>query len=215
MRTIFVSILGIFFLCFTAQLTVAQDQKAIKILNDSKSKMEGMADFTANFKYSVKAATRNAATKTGKIKYKKGKFRITLPDQEMICDKRKIWVYMKKDNEVNVSPYDKDSGIDIEQIFKTYQNSAKARYTGEESIGAIACHKIEIATTDKKLDYNQVKLWINTKTNFLEKATLVDRRQTATTYEFSNVKTNNGFTDKEFEFNTAKYPGVKVYDESN
>ena len=122
---------------------------------------------------------------------------------------------MKKDNEVNVSPYDKDSGIDIEQIFKTYQNSAKARYAGEENVGAIACHKIEIATTDKKLDYNQVKLWINTKTNFLEKATLVDRRQTSTTYEFSNVKTNNGFTDKEFEFNTAKYPGVKVYDESN
>ncbi|MFN0201676.1 MAG: LolA family protein [Bacteroidia bacterium] len=222
MRNYVVYFLGLFtFMMLFTQNATAQtvqgDEKAIKILNASKSKFETMGDFTASFKYSLAGATQSAAkaTKQGKIKYKKGKFRITLPDQEMFCNKKKIWVYMKSDNEVNVSHYGGgDAGIDIEAIFKSYQNGAKAAYSGQENINGMACHRIDLASTNKKLDYNQAKLWINTKTNFLEKVTLVDRRQTQTTYEFSNVKMNNGLSDKEFEFNAAAYPKVKVYDET-
>jgi outer membrane lipoprotein-sorting protein len=212
---------SVFFLCVFALLfgnyASAQDAKATEVLKASEAKFNGMADFAANFKYSLQnpAAKGSGASKQGKIKYKKGKFRVEMTDQDLYCDKHKLWVYIKADKEVNVTPYEGSDGLDIETIFKSYKQNAKARYEGEKAVNGIACHQIYIASSDPKSDYNQVRLWINTKSNFLEKAELTDRRQVKTIYEFSNVKANNGFSDNEFRFDVAKNPGVKVYDETN
>lgn len=192
----------------------AQAQDAAVILKNAKTKLDGMADFTANFKYTISGSS-SKATKAGKIKYKKGKFRVEMADQEWYCDQKKLWIFLKKDNEVNITSYDPTEGLDIEQIFKTYQQSAKARYDGEESVHSVACHKIFIASSSAKSEYNQVKLWINKSNHFLEKAELTDRRQVKTIYEFTNMKANNSFSDNEFRFDSAKHPGVKVYDETN
>lgn len=207
------SILCMWILSVTQLNAQTGDAKAVAILKTSKTKLDGMADFAANFKYSlVNPAKKGIASKQGKIKYKKGKFRVEMADQELYCDKSKLWVFLKKDNEVNVTPYDAGEGLDIESIFKSYQANSKARYEGEESVNGVMCHKIYIAGSG---EYNQVRLWINKTSSFLEKAELTDRRQVKTTYEFSNVKSNNGFSDTEFRFDVAKHPNVKVYDETN
>lgn len=214
MRNLF-AILSLFVvLSFSYSSAIAQDEKATSILKTAKSKLDGMSDFTANFKYTL-SGTSTKASKSGKIKYKKGKFRVEMPDQDLFCDQKKMWVFLKKDNEVNVSSYDATEGLDIEQIFKTYQQSAKARLEGEESIHSIACFKVFIAAANAKSDYNQVRLWINKASHYLEKAELTDRRQVKTIYEFTNIKTNNSFPDSDFRFDSAKHPGVKVYDETN
>lgn len=196
---------------------IAQDAKASEVLKASEAKFNGMADFAANFKYSLQnpSAKGSGASKQGKIKYKKGKFRVEMTDQDLYCDKSKLWVYIKADKEVNVTPYEGSDGLDIETIFKSYKQNAKARYEGEKVINGIACHQIFIASSDPKSDYNQIRLYINTKSSYLEKAELTDRRQVKTIYEFSNIKANNGFSDNEFRFDVAKNPGVKVYDETN
>ncbi|MBX7242785.1 MAG: outer-membrane lipoprotein carrier protein LolA [Bacteroidia bacterium] len=193
----------------------AQDEKANTVLKTAKAKLEGMNDFTASFKYTLSGPNAKNASKSGKIKYKKGKFRVEMGDQELYCDKNKLWVFLKNDNEVNVTPYDANDGLDIEQIFKTYQQASKAKYEGDETVHNIACFKIYIASTSSKSDYNQVRLWINKNSHYLEKAELTDRRQVKTIYEFSNIKTNNGLSDNEFRFDVAKHPGVQVYDETN
>ncbi len=208
-------ILTIFSLMILASNTAsAQDEKANTVLKTAKAKLEGMNDFTASFKYTLSGPSAKAS-KSGKIKYKKGKFRVEMGDQELYCDKNKLWVYLKNDNEVNVTPYDANDGLDIEQIFKTYQQTSKAKYEGDETIHSVACYKIYIATTSSKSDYNQVRLWINKSSHHLEKAELTDRRQVKTIYEFSNIKANNGLPDSEFRFDVAKHPGVQVYDETN
>lgn len=209
----FIAIVSLF-IAFTFAHSSASAQDASTILKTAKAKLDGMNDFTANFKYTLSGSSTKA-TKAGKIKYKKGKFRVEMPDQELFCDQKKMWVFLKKDNEVNVTSYDATEGLDIEQIFKTYQQSAKARLEGEETVHSIACFKVYIANASAKSDYNQVRLWINKSTHYLEKAELTDRRQVKTIYEFTNMKANNSFPDSDFRFDTAKHPGVKVYDETN
>ncbi|MDX2285202.1 MAG: outer membrane lipoprotein carrier protein LolA [Bacteroidia bacterium] len=193
----------------------AQDTKATNVLNASKSKLESLGDFAATVKYTVDnpASAQKAPSKTGKLKYKRGMYVLMLDDQEIYCNKITQWVYLKKDKEVNITAYDPREAVSLESVFTIYKANGKPRYEGAETLHGVACHKVYIALADPKVEYNQARLWINQQTNLLEKITLTDRRQTSTTYEFFEVRTNQGLGDGDFSFNPAKVPGLKVYDE--
>jgi outer membrane lipoprotein-sorting protein len=191
------------------------DDKAAQILQASQAKLESLKDFSANFRYSIASTSgsQKAATKAGKIRYKKGMYAILLDDQEVYCDKVTQWVYLKKNNEVSIMNNDPQESVTVESLFKLYKANGKSRYDGTETVHGVSCHKIYLALSDRSIEYNQAYLWINTKTQMLEKATLIDRRQTSTTYEFSEIKTNLGLADGDFRFQPSKYAGIRVYDE--
>ena len=192
-----------------------QDEKAKRILDDSKAVFESLKDFSATFSYSLSNATMKSAEvkKFGKIKYKKGMYFIQFGDQEIYCDLESQWIYLSESNEVNIIAYDPEESVSIESIFSVYSDGVQTRYDGQETLQGHQCHKIFLASTDRGQDYNQAYLWINARTKILEKATLIDRRQTRTTYEFSKIKTNTGLTSAAFVFNPKGHPGVDIYDE--
>ena len=192
-----------------------QDDKAKQILDDSKAVFESLKDFSASFSYSLSNATMKSAEvkKVGKIKYKKGMYFIQFGDQEIYCDLQSQWIYLSDANEVNIIAYDPEESVSIESIFSVYSDGVQTRYDGTETLQGHPCHKIFLASRDRNLDYNQAYLWINTRTKILEKASLIDRRQTRTTYEFSKIKTNTGLSQSAFVFNPSVHPGVDIYDE--
>ncbi|MDX2250194.1 MAG: outer membrane lipoprotein carrier protein LolA [Bacteroidia bacterium] len=183
------------------------------ILSESKAKLESLDDFSAGFKYSITNPNMRPVAKNGSIKYKKGKYVISLDDQKIFCNSKTLWIYLPEVNEVSIMSYTEDEGINVESIFKIYESSTKSRYEGENEIHGVVCHKIFMAIQSDELDYNQAYVWINKKTKFLEKVVLVDRKQTQTIYEFYDIKTNVGFGDVEFEFDPKQYRGVNIYDE--
>ncbi|MEM6262996.1 MAG: outer membrane lipoprotein carrier protein LolA [Bacteroidota bacterium] len=207
------SIFALFAVAFTTQ-----DSKADKILKESKSTFDKLSDFSADFTYGLGSQdptnnSRISVQKTGGLKYSKGKYAIVMEDQEIYCDGTTMWIYLPEDEEVNVMECDPEEGIDIESIFKLYQGSSKSRYDGVEKLNGHDCHRIFLSTLDKELEFNQVMVWINTKTSLLEKAVTINRRQTKTTYIFSNIETNQGLGQKAFSFDIASHPDVAVYDE--
>lgn len=193
------------------------EDPAEKILQDSKVKFESLKDFSASFQFSIQNINtrRDAFTKSGQIKYKKGKYFIGLDNEEIYFNGETQWVYLTDDKEVNIMTYDSDDAPSIELIFEIYSaTNVKPRYDGEEKINGNVCHKIYIASTDKSVEYNQVKLWINKSTKLLEKMVLLDRNQTTTTYLFSNIETDTGMSDNDFQLEIAKLPSdIEIYDE--
>lgn len=193
------------------------EDPAVKILQDSKVKFESLKDFSASFQFSIQNINtrRDVFTKSGKIKYKKGKYFIGLDNEEIYFNGETQWVYLTDDKEVNIMTYDSDDAPSIELIFEIYSTTnVKPRYDGEEKINGNTCHMIYIASTDKSVEYNQVKLWINKSTKLLEKMVLLDRNQTTTTYLFSNIKVNTGMSDGDFQLEIAKLPSdIEIYDE--
>lgn len=192
-----------------ASTTFAQDNpKARKIVEDSKVKFEGLKNFTADFVYSLENPS-NAATnvsKTGKIYYSKGKYAIIMEDQEIYCDLESMWIYLPEDYEVNILEYDPEEGFSLEEVFGLYGAKSTARYDGVEG----QLHKIFMAVKDESLEFNQVRLWINAKTELLEKAVTTNRMQTRTTFEFKNIKTNEPMADTKFQFDTANFDGTVI-----
>ncbi|RMG64586.1 MAG: outer membrane lipoprotein carrier protein LolA [Bacteroidetes bacterium] len=206
------AILGSSFLLFNG--FVAFQSSADRILEESKTTLRSLNDFSADFTYELaNPGMRNAVSKTGSLKYKQGKYVIKMDDQEIYCDLETLWIYLSEDNEVNIMDYDPEEGMDVESIFNLYETSSQARYQGEKTVNGAACHHIYLAIKDADLEYNQAYLWINKQTKMLQKISLVNRTQTTTTYEFRNMETNTGLTDAAFRFDVAAHSGVDVYDE--
>lgn len=190
-------------------------QDAEKILQAMEKKFENAEDISGVFKYGIGNYNKRTAEQKGDFILKKGdKFFIQLNGQKIYCDGEKQWVYFIEDNEVNVMTFDPDEGVNIDQVFSLYKSNANPRYDGEEEVHDVNCHKIYLAFNDKTLEYNQAVLWINKRNNNLEKAVTIDRMQTQTTYEFIEMKFNQGFPDTQFVFEVNDYPGVVVYDET-
>lgn len=191
----------------------AQDTKAEKIIAQSQTKLEGMKDFAADFSYKIENPNMtNPVMRDGKIKYKAGKFVIQLADQEVYCDGVTQWIFLPSDCEVTIMDYDPEEPW-VESIFQIYEASSESRYDGEETIHGVKCHRIFVAIKDPNLEFNQAIVWINTKTNFLEKTALIDRRQTRSIYEFSSVAMDQGLSNLDFRFDVDAHPKCEVFDE--
>ena len=212
-QTIILSLLLVVFLVFTG--FTGGDEKADKVLKGSKAKMETLKDFSAEILYEISSPRSRSISKTLKVKYKKeNKYVILMEDQEIYCDGTKLWLYIP-DEEVTILNYDpEDELMSLETILGVYEANSVSRYDGMEKVHGVNCHKIFLAVKDASLDYNQAMVWVNSSTQLLEKVSLIDRKQTQTTYELSNIKTNMGMPDSDFRFDHKKYPDIPVYDET-
>ncbi len=202
---------------FSSSFATGPDDKAARILEESKKAFESLNDFATNFTYVIQNKRMNnaPAPRQGQLKYSKGMYAILLSDQEIYCNLDNVWLYIKDEDapEVSIMDYDKSESFNIEGIFDLYKHGSKAKYIGQESVDGSSCHKIYVAVNDPKLGYNQATVWINARTNLPVKVMLKDRNQTETIYQFSNFEKNRGFTHKDFEFNVSNFNG-DVYDET-
>ncbi|MEM7655396.1 MAG: outer membrane lipoprotein carrier protein LolA [Bacteroidota bacterium] len=186
-----------------------------EILQKSKAELESLQDLTAQFTYQIESPQmKQAIAKKGALKYKGGMYQIDLPGQKIYCDAQTMWIYLVDDLEVNILEYDPEDALSPESIFQIYETSAKSRYEGEETVHGVKSHKIFLAIQDERLDYNQAYVWINKRSNLLEKMSVINRNQTTTTYEFSQIKTNSGYDRNDFVLQVESLPAdVEVYDE--
>mgnify|MGYP006269278903 CR=1 FL=1 len=190
---------------------VAPQDDADAILQASKAKLQAVQDFSADFIIELaNPAMDNPVTQEGSFKYKSGMYTLKLDGQEIYCDKNKTWVYISEVNEVEVSDYNPEDAQNIESIFQLYETNADARYDGVEKVGGTNCDKVFLAIKGGDLDYNQAYLYIERGSKLPRKVMLIDRRQTRTTYVFSDMKTNQGLSPAAFRFNEQEYPGVDV-----
>ncbi len=210
-HTITLVLITLFSVCLGA---FAQDATATKILNDSKAKFDKLKDFSADFVYSLENPSNpnTNVSKSGKLYYAKGKYTVILEDQEIYCDGKTIWIHIPGDEEVTILDNDSEEGFSIQSIFSLYEQGSKARYDGPQTIEGKPMHKIYIAATDKNLEFNQAKVWINRDTKLLEKAVVTNRRQINTIYQFNNIKMDQNLPATTFVFDTSKFAG-DVYDE--
>lgn len=198
-----------FFLYLLTPMMSGQDDSATEILKKSQATLESLQDFSSNILYVITNPNMpKAIPKTGKVKYKEGKYALVLSDQEIYCDLEKLWIYLKDDGEgeVEVMKYEPEEGGPLGSVLSVYQTNAKAVLKGSEEIKGRKCLKIYLTNQDPSLDYNEAQVWIDEETLLLAKATLLDRKKTTTIFEFTNIKTNVGFPDSDFQLTKDEVP---------
>jgi outer membrane lipoprotein carrier protein len=203
-------------LLFGSLLLAQVDPKADNLIKRSRKKLRSLESFTVQFSYQVENkadTTQKRISKSGTLRYRprQNKFAVDMGDLLIVCDGQTIWQYLKKENEVTITPYNPKEGFSLDRIFRIYDQDMKVRLDKSETYKGQTIHKISLFPISDTTDYFRVEVWISEATELPQRIKFSHRDGTVVEYELKNFQVVS-LPDSEFVFDTRKYPGISVVD---
>ena len=217
MKKLFSFIIICSVLCSATGISYAQDAKAKAILDALSKKTKSYGSIKADFSYKMETADKKPGdTQEGTIYLKGNKYKLEIANQEVICDGKSVWTYLREANEVQVNTMPApgtDDAITPANIFTMYEKGFKYKYEGEKAEGGKTIQTITLHPADPKTKpYHSVKLFIDKGANQLSSIKIFGKDGTTTTYTVKNFSANPALQDNLFIFSTAQHPKVEVID---
>ncbi len=194
------------------------DAAAKALLDKVRKKYEGYQTLEMSFALELETPGQKTADKqTGTFKSKGDKkYRLDMDEQLILSDGTATWVYLKKNNEVQINDADvkgEQSLISPRELMKIYQ---KGEYlyalAGEETVGGKLCQQVEFKPVKKSSDYSKLRLSIDKKTNQLVAVKAFAKDGGRYTFTVTWQAGDKSIEDGLFVWDGAKFPGVRVED---
>lgn len=194
------------------------DPAAQKVLDKIRKKYEGYKTLEASFALNIEVPGQNQDLQKGTIAQDgDSKFRLDMDQQVIVSDGTTTWVYLKKNNEVQINdadPKDTESGfLTPKSLLKRYQ---KGDYlyavTDKTSEGGKLLTHIEFKPKDKSSEYSKLRVSIDEKAGSIQSVKAFAKDGSRYTFSISKLAPNKQFAADHFTFDVKKYPGVKVED---
>ncbi len=180
--------------CLTSLALAQYDPKALETLDAMSKKYQAIPSFEANISYMLTNDVEKISEEfKGKITVKGNKFRLVLPEQEVINNGMYVWTYLPEAKEVNVDKAENDSDeINPSRIYDIYKKGFKYLYLADKTEGGVVCEEIDLVPENKNAQYFKIKMMINKKDKSIQSWTMFDK------------------SGNRFKFDPKKYPGVEV-----
>ncbi len=190
------------------------DKKAKDILTAVSAKYKGFKALKADFTYTLDNPTAKIKeTQSGTIILSGAKYRLNVAGQEVICDGKTSWTYMKEAKEVQINTVDPtDDGIKPSEIFTMYEKGFLYKFIDEKIVAGKAQQNIELTPTDKTKEFFKVKLTIDKSSKQIIKSIIYDKSGNRYTYAIKAFVANPAINASTFSFDAKKYPGIEVVD---
>lgn len=192
------------------------DPKAKKLLDALKKDYNSYKAIEVSFELILELTGQSKETQTGKLIQQGEKYYVSLADQEIFCDGKSLWLYLKSMKEAQLN--NAESGISEDfvspkDMLRMYENGKYAyAITGEVVENGTNVTQIEFKPLDKKSPYSKLRLSINKKTNKAASLKIFSKDGSRYTLNVKNILPNKAYTADVFVFNAKKYPGVRVED---
>jgi len=211
MKKLIFSLLAAF---LTITASAQYDPKALQILEAMSKKYQSIAAFEANIAYTLSNDVEKVNEEfKGKITVKGDKFRLALPEQEVINNGSTIWTYLPEAKEVNIDNYDPTSqDVNPSKIYEIYKKGFKYLYLQDKTEGGVVCEEIDLVPEKKDAQYFKIKMFINKKDKSIQSWTMFDKGGNRYKYTIAKFNPNVKVDDSFFNFDPKKYPGVEVID---
>ncbi len=208
------TLLAVFLLVLVKYTFAQYDPKALEILEAMGAKYRSLPTYEANFSYALTNDVENIKEEfKGKLTVKGDKYRISLPEQEVINNGVTVWTYLPEVKEVNIDNYDKNSGdINPLKIYEIYQKDFKYLYIQDKTEGGVLCEEVDLVPEKKDAQYFKIKLLIKKKERVIQSLTMFDKGGNRYKYTITRFVPNAEVADTYFAFDPKKYPGVEVID---
>jgi outer membrane lipoprotein-sorting protein len=189
------------------------DSKAKEVLDKSSEVYKSNSGIYSKFTQSIEIPGGKINSKNGEIYIKANKYKIKFSDQEIYCNEKSVWTYLKDVNEVQINDYEPDpSDMTPYNMFNIYQKDFYYIKTADENVLDKPCNVIDLSPKDKSRSYFKVRIWINKQTNLLSRIKIFDKNGYRYTYTINSININSKIEDSEFNFDKNKYPGVHIED---
>ena len=195
--------------------TFAQyDPKALQILEAMSNKYKNIPAFEASIAYTLTNEVEKVNEEfKGKITVKGDKFRLALPEQEVINNGSTIWTYLPEAKEVNVDNYDPSSeDVNPSKIYEIYKKGFKYLYLQDRTESGVLCEEIDLVPEKKDAQFFKIKMLISKKDKSIQSWTMFDKGGNKYKYTIAKFNPNVKVEDSFFTFDPKKYPGVEVID---
>ena len=204
-------------LLISVSVVMAQknDPEAKQVLDAVSAKFKTFTTVQAGFAYKVENGSGKAlSTKTGTVKMKGNKYRVSFSGQEIFSDGKTIWNYDKSANEVTVNDVDESAGgLTPQKLFTNfYDKDFLYLLNGEKKVAGKTLQEIEMTPTDKSKAFHKVYLQVDKSAKTIYSTKVLENGGNKYTYTVSSMKTNTPIADNQFVFDKSKYPGVEVVD---
>src|SRR6185436_7352952 len=153
------------------------DPKALEILEAMSKKYKAIEAFEANIAQTLTNDVEKINEEMkGKITVKGEKFKLALPEQEIINDGATQWTYLPEAKEVNIDTYDPASDdINPSKIYETYKKGYKYLYIQDKTEGGVVCEEIDLVPEKKDSQYFKIKMFISKKDKSIQSWTMFDK----------------------------------------
>ena len=190
------------------------DPKALETLEAMSQKYKSIHSFSANISYMLTNDVDNINEEfKGKITVKGDKYRLALPEQEVINNGTTLWTYLPDVKEVNIDNYDNTSGdINPSNIYDIYKKGFKYLYLKDEPEGGVLCEVIDLVPEKKDAQYFKIRMNIAKKDKSIKSFTMFDKGGNRYKYTITKFDPNVHVEDAYFSFDPKQYPGVEVID---
>jgi outer membrane lipoprotein-sorting protein len=210
-------VLTFFALSFFSVLSMAQtDPKAKAILAEVSKKYRSYDIVKSDFSFTLnnpQAKVKETQQGTLYVKANANKYKIAMTNQELFCDGKVQWTYLKNDKEVQVNNVDNSGeALNPAKIFTIYEKGFKYLYTGDQKVGAKTYQMIDLSPTDTKKAVFKVRLSIDKTNKQIAKIVVFEKNGNTYTYDVKSFSPNVKVSETIFAFDAKKYPGVDVVD---
>ena len=192
-----------------------QAQEAQAILDQAAQAYEQSNGIKANFAiHSVVPQQNISESFEGVINMKGDKFKLETPDMITWYDGQTQWVYVMRNEEVNVST---PSGDELQLtnpavLLRQYKKGFSVQYKGTSTTRqAKSAYDITL-TPKKKSDIQQVELQIEKVSHIPAAITITDKNGATVSIHISKWETGKNQADSFFSFNESDYPDAEVID---
>lgn len=186
------------------------DKKATAILNDLSAKTKSFKTIRIEFAYAMENKKEKINEKfTGTLLSKGDKYKLSVAGQEVFCDGKTMWTFMKDANEVNINDVDiNDDSFTPTKLLSNYSKEYKAKLIEEKGSNQV----LELFPIAKGKSFTKVKLTVDKALKQVKEFVIFDRSGSTFKYTVNKFITDQAMDDKTFLFNKASHPGVEVID---
>lgn len=176
--------------------------------------MKKAAGKFGNVSFSVTATVLDSKKKetlrqSAQVLYCKGHYRVTVADQEIICNGTTVWQWNKSAKEVVVNNMSNDDMnlFNPARLLASYDKNFRAKYIRTDDDGTAV---VDLQPRSAR-SFHKIRLFMVEKSGLLRRMEVHKFDSGREVYDISNFK-NAGTSASQFTFDAAKHPGVEVID---
>lgn len=193
------------------------DPQAKKVLDKIRKKYEAYKTLEAAFALTIEVPKQPKEVQKGSIGQEGEKFRLEMDQQVIVNDGKTTWVYLKKNNEVQINTSEKGGGnndfLTPKELLSRYQKGDYLYAITEKTTeSGKLLTQIEFKPKDKKSEYSKLRVAVDEKAGTIESLKAFNKDGSRYTFIISRFSPNKKFTADYFTFDPKKYPGVHVED---
>lgn len=192
------------------------DPKAKKILDALKKEYNSYKSMEVAFDLLLELKGQPAETQKGKLIQQGKKYFVSISDQEIYCDGKSVWLYLKSNKEVQINSYEEGPGAEIMSPAEMMRMYESGQYVygivGNATENGTKVTQIEFKPLDKKSEYSKIRLSVAEGNKRATSIKVFSKDGSRYTLNIKNLVPNKTYTPETFAFNAKKHPGVHIED---